>query len=76
MEQLHLCVGYIRISVDFIVKITLWPSFGQEGNAVPVCLMAMTRDVWGITVKLLMPDTSLLGKAIIGIHEVTFQKEI
>ena len=66
VEQLSSRVGRIRLTAESILKIDPPPSFGREGQAVFLCLVAMVKEiVWWTRLKGLKTDTFLFGQALI-----------
>lgn len=45
VEHMLSCVGWVRLSTESIVKITLLSSFNWEGKAVFICLVALAKEI-------------------------------
>jgi hypothetical protein len=77
VEQLLSRVGRIDLSTETILKIDPPPSFGREGRAVFLCLVAMTKEiVWWTRLKGLKTDTFLFGQALIGFFKFHLKRKV
>jgi hypothetical protein len=77
VEQLLSRVGWIRLSAESIVKIAPPPSFGREGQAIFLCLVAMAKEVvWWTRLKGLKTDTFLFGQALIDFFKFHLKRKL
>jgi hypothetical protein len=77
VEQLLSRVGRIELSTESILKIDPPPSFGREGRAVFLCLVAMAKEiVWWTRLKGLKTDIFLFGQALIGFFKFHLKRKV
>ncbi len=77
VEQLLSRMEQTRLSAESIVRIAPPPSFGREGQAVFLCLVAMAKEVvWWTRLKGLKTDTFLSGHALTDFFKFHLERKV